>query len=926
LAAILLVGIIFIFAMSLQLRQERIDAESFKHKEALSKARNLFAHREFAGALEQLDSILQSKHVGPDARLLRAGVLVEGHHPEEASSILEDLLDEKPEIAGAAYALLARIIWEGPSLGPEELKKVDEYRQKAVELLPETAEAYYLRAMMAFTIPEKFRLLAEALRLDPRHYPSLRLRALTYQASRKYDHLRDDALAMTILNPLDPLGHSLRATALRELGDYEEAVKCYDSAIGRLPRRDDPQYAEWNSRRCETLIRMGEYERAIADAEACLKSMPDAKVLHFHIFCALTALGQYDRASAAFRRFTEPDTLARIRPRDWPMKYVFDTLETGGTWHSPDSKPEGPAFLPMIEAERMYRKLLAKARRLITDGFKQDWSPDGEKVVFSLGFVGYSGVAVYDLKSRETDLLIVPGKDPSWSPDGRHIAFVRDCEVLRLSELTATERDYYDRASREEEIWVMNADGTRPRRLAHGGWPSWSADPKRVYYRSRTDGFLYSVSIEQEQAQPTPLFVCPSFYPAVSPDGNYVACIQRGSLSIVDMASQSSTAEWSGPLTIWGGEWSPDGREYAFGGGVRVDVRTGLWIYDLDRKEGAKVLSGQITLAHWSPDKTQPRLLFHLGLPYWEIWVADLDPGVSTVEALGPARTVKEHFLERIEACSRELAVDPNLFDRHWERTASALAINHDQTSLYLEELGRAVEEAPDRAYAYYFYARQFLTDEQLLPLALALVSKATKKEAAYAKPLAPILYHMGEQEEAFRLWQRIEVTPNFLLNGGFERGLLTWRNPYGDLTKKEVGTKLVGAAVPEDPVEGKYCLYLEVAPGMANVWDAGLIPFGDFVFEAGKKYTVSAFLKARKGELDIKLTPQLDKDPWTGYGDEVITVTDTWAEYHVTTPVFKEDVSPATFAFHIGGAPGGFWIDDVRFYEGDYVPTVIEK
>jgi len=27
-----------------------------------------------------------------------------------------------------------------------------------------------------------------------------------------------------------------------------------------------------------------------------------------------------------------------------------------------------------------------------------------------------------------------------------------------------------------------------------------------------------------------------------------------------------------------------------------------------------------------------------------------------------------------------------------------------------------------------------------------------------------------------------------------------------------------------------------------------------------------------------------------------------------------------------VGRAPGGFWIDDVRFYEGDYVPTVVGK
>jgi hypothetical protein len=49
-------------------------------------------------------------------------------------------------------------------------------------------------------------------------------------------------------------------------------------------------------------------------------------------------------------------------------------------------------------------------------------------------------------------------------------------------------------------------------------------------------------------------------------------------------------------------------------------------------------------------------------------------------------------------------------------------------------------------------------------------------------------------------------------------------------------------------------------------------------------------------------------------------------ASYYVTTPVFNENISPANFVFYIGAAVGGFWIDDVRFYECDYVPTVLEE
>ena len=92
--------------------------------------------------------------------------------------------------------------------------------------------------------------------------------------------------------------------------------------------------------------------------------------------------------------------------------------------------------------------------------------------------------------------------------------------------------------------------------------------------------------------------------------------------------------------------------------------------------------------------------------------------------------------------------------------------------------------------------------------------------------------------------------------------------------------------------------------------------------FAKGKKYTLSAFFKVKSGTGKVNMKPEHSADPWEGYGEQQVTITDTWAEYHVTTPVFAADVSPTSLTFHIGFQGQEFWVDNVKFYEGDYVPS----
>ena len=655
--ALVIAAVGIILSMWNQDRARLAEGEFFRHRNILSQARESHAKGQHAEAVEQLSAVIRSQDVGAEAQLLYAGILVEGRQPEEAVTMLQQLLDDRPEIAGAAHSLLARILWEIPALDAEQLKKVQDHRARAEALLPETAEAYFLRAMTAMTIRQKFELLDHALHLDRGHFESRRLRALTYYASRRYEAMERDAFVMTALRPQDPLGYSLRAAALHRIGEHEAAVSDYDIAIS-FTDKADPQYVDLTSQRCDALLAMGQYERAIAEARECLAVTPDAMALEFRAFCALTALGRYEEAAELVERVGASGPQEAGRFTAWSRKYVFDCLGAGQSWHSPKNEPAGLSFQPMLDAERTYRVLSTKARRVLTDAFTARWSPDGGKLAFSRGFHGYSGVAVWDAETGQTDLLIVPGKDPVWSPDGQYLAFVRDCAALPLSELVGAERANRHRGREAEEVWIMRADGTEPRRLASGNWPRWGSDPNHIYFYCQQDGALCEMSIEDSESQRRQMIGCTDRLPEISPDQKYVACSEGTSVKILDLATGSPVADVTLPFGPQGKTWSFDGRELCIGAYGAGEATSGLWVHDLDSGQTRRVLEGPVRPISLAPDGSN--LLCNLAPPYFEIWAADLDPNTRIVESLGPGHTILEHYGQQVAQYTERIDAEPN--------------------------------------------------------------------------------------------------------------------------------------------------------------------------------------------------------------------------------------------------------------------------
>ena len=629
-AAVIVVGLLLVGTAYIRFRSEQIRSD---HIKSIALVEDLITGGEYQRALSEIKPILSSRFVGLEAKLLNARILLELQSPDASVEQLLTLLQERSEIAANAHFLLARIYLESAAGDPHMKYKAEVHLQHGEQLLPRTAEAYLLRAVIAQTIQETLGWLNEALQLDPSNYGARRTRALTFYALREYHDMETEASVMIGSQPKNPEGYSLRAIARRELELVQndskllnEAVADHSRALGLTSQRDK-RLAEFCDQRRQTLMQMGKYEYALADIQTCLKIQPSEPIYHFNMFCVLLALGNYENARAEYDNILSSRLMNQMRLDCLVAKYVFDSLWSGRPWYLEDRPPIGKAFAGMHEAARQYGQLAERARRVVAEGFHPSFSPDGTQLAYSRGVLGASGIEILNLSTGKTWLLTVPGKDPAWSPDGQYILYVRDRQVLSMKDLTLPGEGTHQ-PWEQEEVWIIRADGTeRPRFLAKGGWPNWSGDSNRLYYHSRLDNMVYSISADPNNTNLKEVFTCDSRFPAVSPDEKFVAFIEKksGTLKIVDLTDKSVAASWSGPNGKVKEEtficWSQNEKWLVIG----CYWQEGLWIFDMDTKMATKIVDGSFAWCGWSaPDMSRMAIEHTYGQWHHEIWVADV--------------------------------------------------------------------------------------------------------------------------------------------------------------------------------------------------------------------------------------------------------------------------------------------------------------
>jgi tetratricopeptide (TPR) repeat protein len=676
-------------------RLQLAEAEAIRDRSTLSDAHEARFQGDPNNALATVESILKSPHVGPQARLLHAQLVLDLQGPTVAVQELEALLSE-PEVAGQAHFLLAKIYYDND---PDALGRTEEYRRKwqhhrreATRLLPESADAYLLQAISAGTVPKTFDLLDRALELDDRHYDSLRERAFLAYVARDFIGVVKDASQMIVIRPDRTLGYSLRAIVQRELKRYEDALKDHDEAIRLSP--NDPEF--YNQRR-RTYLQMEKYEDALNDARACVDLDPSESVYHFDVFCALTALGRYDEARTEYDKIIASG-IRKSRLSASAAKHVFDSLHAGRVWHPGESPPAGPGFRSMLEAADQYPQWTAIAQRAVSKGSNSDWSPNGNKLAYSCGALGATGVAILNRQTGKTRLLTVPGRDPVWSPDGQYIAYLRNRQVLPVQGIPAAHQSR-SIVSDLDEVWLVKADGTEePTFLVRGRWPQWSRHSNRIFFRPpRTFGKLCSISPDGTDVKP--LMLCPiDWAPAISPDDRYAASQQLGCVQIRDMTSGKLVAEWVAPIGVQISflNWSPDGQALSIGIGGR-GVSAGLWIYNLNEGTASRVLSGACGPSSWSrPELGQ----IAVTTTYWnlhnEIWTA-------ATATLSPGQTIAEHVQGAIQLYTERIRTEPENAQNYVSRAAFHIYMNDEEKAFAdLDQYESLVEDPNEGASTYY--------------------------------------------------------------------------------------------------------------------------------------------------------------------------------------------------------------------------------
>lgn len=195
------------------------------------------------------------------------------------------------------------------------------------------------------------------------------------------------------------------------------------------------------------------------------------------------------------------------------------------------------------------------------DGYP-DWSPDGKRIAFYAKYDDRKTWSIHTMNSDGTNrkrLTNTKNKwdsSPSWSPDGKKIAFARE---------------YRDSESNwNEEIWIMNTDGSEKTRLKEisGRAPSFMKDGRILFHSKSPNSEICIANSDGTNIIILTNNEATDWSPKLSPDGEQIAFISdrdgNQEVYVMDIDGSNQKRLTFNKATDWDVCWSPDGSKLIF--------------------------------------------------------------------------------------------------------------------------------------------------------------------------------------------------------------------------------------------------------------------------------------------------------------------------------------------------------------------------
>ena len=160
------------------------------------------------------------------------------------------------------------------------------------------------------------------------------------------------------------------------------------------------------------------------------------------------------------------------------------------------------------------------------------------------------------------------------------------------------------------------------------------------------------------------------------------------------------------------------------------------------------------------------------------------------------------------------------------------------------------------------------------------------------------------------------QVGQNQIVNGDFESPLVPekgqrWEFCCAGQGKMDIDKK--------EFVKGDQSMVVTVDVVGATTWEPHVKIIGLNV-EEGKKYTYSAFMKAEEPRRTLLGIRRCQAQIFYGNSGEIQIGTE-WKEYSCTVTASESNVGDVMVLTQLGVNQVNTWIDDARFYEGEYTP-----